>query len=110
MIYNEIGSGGAMSGDFVLPIVLRPVLTKFVPGEALYNVAKARRGVLEKVIVKAVRSVTSKKTLGVNRVLYIDTFNGLWNEYDLVRPDEARALVGTYIQRLCGDSGKLAEC
>jgi hypothetical protein len=110
MTFDEMASGGLLFAGSVLPTVLRPVLTRFVPGEAVYNVAKARRGMLEKVIVKTVRTVTNKRTLGANRVLYIDTLNGFWNEYDLVRPDEAHALVGAYIQRLCGDAGKLAKC
>ena len=110
MTYNEIGSGGTMIGGFVLPTVLHPVLTRFVPGEALYNVAKARRGVLEKVIVKAVRTVTNKRTLGASRVLYIDTFNALWNEYDLVRPDEAHALVAVHWQKLSDQPTNLTGC
>ncbi len=81
---------------------------EFAPGEVLYNAVKARRGILEKVIVKSVRSVANRRTLATSRVLYVDTFNGLWNERDLVTPDEALALVVAHVQRLDDDAEAMA--
>lgn len=110
MTYNETGSGGVITDGLTPPTVLHPVLTMFVPGEAVYSAAKARRGILEKVIIKVVRTVTNKRTKGANRVIYMDTFNGLWNERDLVRPDEAHALISSHFQRVCDDANHLARC
>jgi hypothetical protein len=103
MIYTATSSGGSeVSGDAAVTKT-HPTPTyvgNFVPGDVLYNVAKARKGVLERVVIKSVRAVTNRKTLGVTAVLYEDTFNGLWNEWDLVRREEAIAVILNYQAKL----------
>jgi hypothetical protein len=111
MIYNEVGSGGTMANGFAFQDALNLTRTKFVPGEAVYYVAKARRGILERMIVKNVRTVTNRRTRGGNRVLYVDLYNRLWNERDLVLPEQAQALAAAYVERLLDDANELlAKC
>jgi hypothetical protein len=84
MTYDEVGSGGLEAGGCVITSALHPQITAFGVGDTLYSMTKARRGVLEKVVIKSVRSILNKRTLAVRTTLYVDTLNALWNEWDLV--------------------------
>lgn len=96
MIFHETTSGGATLAGQAAADRLRPVRTTFGVGDTVYVAAKAKRGGLEKVVVKEVRSVISRRTHGSNRVLYRDTLNGLWNEGDLVPYQSALELIADY--------------
>ncbi len=110
MIYDEVGSGGSTAAGCIVVGMLHPSVTTFGIGDTVYNVQKARRGVLEKVMIKSIRAVTSRRTRGVNRVLYVDTFNGLWNERDLVPFGTAMALAEVYYMNLMNAAAQLASC
>jgi hypothetical protein len=110
MLYEEIGQGGIGVRGCALVDALHPSVTKFGIGDIVYNVQKARRGVLEKVVIKSVRSVTSRRTLAVGRRIYTDTFNGLWNEWDLVPFNTAMILIATHDQKVLDDLNALAKC
>lgn len=110
MTYDEVGSGGVEIGGCLTIEILYPRVTALGVGDTLYSIAKARRGKLEKVVIKAVRTVTSRRTYGSNRVIYQDTLNGLWNEYDLVLHEEALALITIYNYARQADLERLASC
>jgi hypothetical protein len=100
VVYAEVGSGGITIRGCAATECLRRVVTQFNEGDVLFNVAKARRGILEKVVIKRVRRVTSSGS-GAQRVaLYEDTLNGLWNEYDLVVYEQAVELIQNYLNAL----------
>lgn len=65
----------------------------FTIGSILYSKPKAMIGVYEKVAVKDVRFPKDF----VN--LYVDTFNALWNEDELVSYQTATNLIAQYIER-----------
>lgn len=112
MIYVETSSGGSRVAGCATVMKTRQIPTyagAFVPGDKPYVAAKARRGVLEKVVIKEVRAVQSRRTLGVNRVLYVDTFNGLWNEYDVVHHEEALSMVEVLTAQLQDDLNALKK-
>ncbi|MCO6459277.1 MAG: hypothetical protein J5I93_28540 [Pirellulaceae bacterium] len=96
MTYNEISSGGIAVGGCVLVEKLYQIVTNFGIGDTLYSSAKARKGKLEKVVIKVVRIVSSRKTFGKHVALYMDTLNGLWNEDELVPYDRAVDLINQY--------------
>ena len=62
-------------------------------GSLLFSKQKARRGIYEKIAVKDVKFPNAY----VN--LYVDTFNGLWTEDELVSYENAVILVEQYIDR-----------
>jgi len=66
---------------------------KYAIGSILFSKRKAINGVYEKIAIKDVRFPNSY----VN--LYVDTFNGLWNENELIPYLTAIELVEIYIDR-----------
>lgn len=66
---------------------------KYREGSILFSKQKAIKGVYEKIAIKKVLFPTQY----VN--LYVDTFNGLWNEDELVSYQTAVSLVQNYIER-----------
>ena len=79
MTYEEMGSGGGEACGCAAVVVFYPRVTAFGIGDTLYNAAKARRGVFEKVVVKSIRTILTRRTLAAGKTLYVDTLNGLWN-------------------------------
>jgi hypothetical protein len=62
-------------------------------GSILFAKHKAIRGVYEKIAIKRIKFPNRY----VN--LYVDTFNGLWNENELIPYESAVVLVDRYIER-----------
>lgn len=107
MEYNELGSGGVGSAGCAVISMYHVYTTLYGIGDVLYNIDKARRGVLEKVVIKQIIRVKPSLTMGQFKVMYKDTLNGLWNEYDLVTPDQAQALALAYYNKLLADLAAL---
>jgi hypothetical protein len=59
-------------------------------GSIVYSCDKAQKGKMEKVVIKSVRVVQNEKTFYKPEILYVDTFNSLWNEYSLCPEEVAR--------------------
>lgn len=100
MTYNEVGSGGAKTGGCVIVLVSHQYVTMFGIGDILYNIHKARKGVLEKVVIKELVPIKQSLTYGQFRVIYKDTLNALWNETDLVDLETAKDLAEEYYEDL----------
>jgi len=62
-------------------------------GSILYSCPNARKGKLESVAIKKILPRSGY-------VLYVDTFNRIWNENDLCEEANARELVITYWETL----------
>jgi hypothetical protein len=107
MIYNEVGFGGVKTSGCAIVFVPHITYTAFGVGDILYNIHKARRGVLEKVVIKQIIPAKTILTNGLFVVLYKDTLNGLWNEYDLVTLADAKLIAETYYQNLLDDLAEL---
>lgn len=97
MQYDEIGDGGAIPKGCAVISYIRFINALFDIGDVLYNVNAARRGRLEKVVIKAKKIANPAKTQGTDVVLYIDTLNGLWNEDDLVSYSDAQLAIANYL-------------
>lgn len=110
MTFNEIGSGGAIISGCSLISFVDILYTTFAQGDVGYNVNKARVGVLEKVVIKKQKAIRNLKTHGKLTVLYIDTFNALWNESDLVSLSNAKTIAVNYLQGLLEDLDKIKNC
>lgn len=85
-------------------------ITAFGVGDILYNVRKARKGVFEKVVIKKPRIIKSMRTSGIQVTLYVDTYNALWNESDLVAYDAALQLATIYYNNLVQEYNSLNSC
>lgn len=108
--YNEIGTGGATISSCAWIKFLDQLHTIWGAGDIVYNVDKAKRGVLEKVVIKKQTITRNIKTHGQYSVLYTDTFNALWNEWDLVTFAEAQLLSVIYLEQLLVELGKIEAC
>jgi hypothetical protein len=75
----------------------RPV--EFSPRDIVFSRDAALRGIYERVAIKWVQAVNNDKTSNIN-VLYVDTFNFMWNEWDLIKRSEADTLVEDYYQNI----------
>jgi len=71
---------------------------KYNVGDILYYLPKAEKGKLEKIVVKKVHVVRFIETYGQPKFLYIDTYNSIYNEYDLVYEGEALLIAKTYYE------------
>ena len=69
---------------------------KWGENSVLYSKQKAKRGMLERAVIKRVNLK--------NRFapIYIDNFNSYWNEDDLIREDEAREIISEYQAKFIG--------
>lgn len=76
---------------------------KYQEGSILYSCAKSRRGILERICIKTVRVVATRKTWGQPVIMYIDTLNTLWNEDELCAEDDAVAAAIDYLENLKND-------
>ena len=108
--FNEIGSGGVLTTGCVLITFLDRLHTTYAQGDIAYNVNKAKVGILERVVIKKQRVIRNVKTQGLFTVLYVDTLNAWWNEFDLVTLSEAQLLATAYLEYLLKELGKIDLC
>ena len=108
--YNELASGGIKLKGCAFEKILESIQTLYGPGDVVYNRLKAERGSLEKVVIKKQRLIKNRNTFNRFVVMYIDTFNGLWNEYDLIKLEEAQILAQDYLMDLLIDLEKINKC
>lgn len=99
-IYDELGIVDFTAGGHASVTYRDNIITLYGPGDVVYNVHKAKLGVIEKIVVKYPKIVKNAKTYGKVVVLYKDTFNALWNESDLIVKAEAVALATAYYEDL----------
>lgn len=70
---------------------------RFNPGDLVYLQYKAIKGILEYVVIKKLKIVDRTiQGYGQCVTLYVDTWNALYNEDDLVTLEEANSLISTY--------------
>jgi hypothetical protein len=67
------------------------IRTEFKEGDIAYESRLARKGKLEKMVIKKINVVNNLSTGGLYSINYQDTLNGIYLEKELV--DEAAALV-----------------
>lgn len=69
------------------------------PGDILFSKQKAMIGQFEKVAIKEVRLIMNASTFGKMIFIYVDTFNSLWNENDLVQEYDALLIAKMYYEK-----------
>jgi hypothetical protein len=88
-IYDEMASGGAVITGCALLKFYDIIVTQYGTGDILYNLKKAKHGTLEKIVIKYPRLANLKKSQNQITIIYVDTFNGLWNENELIPLSQA---------------------
>lgn len=109
MVYNEVASDGVVLCGRAINQVSRVYTTVYGVGDIAYNKNKAVKGILEKIVIKNILPIKFSLNHGQFSVLYKDTLNALWNEYDLVTLDVAKELSIIYYENLLEDLQKLEE-
>ena len=98
--FVESPSGGLISNGTATIVYYKSNFVPFGPGDIVYNIHKAKRGVLEKVVIKRIKVINPKHTFGNFEAMYVDTLNGLWNESDLTSHSKAIEYVVDYCERM----------
>ncbi len=106
--YNETTSGGLKLRGCALVRDSYLEVTAFGPGDIVYNVKKARIGKLEKIVIKQQRIVFSQR--GGSVAMYVDTYNGFWNEEELISYADAIALAIAYQEYLIAQMDAQLTC
>jgi hypothetical protein len=103
-------SGGVEVKSCSLIRYIQQVYTKYFARDILYNIHAARKGKLEKIVLKERLVSNFKRTYGRLNVVYKDTYNGLWNESDLIEYADAYALAQAYFEKMMMEAEKLKDC
>jgi len=72
---------------------------KWSVGDILFSKQKALIGQFEKVAIKEVRLIMNANTFGKMIFIYVDTFNSLWNENDLIQEYDALLIAKMYYEK-----------
>jgi hypothetical protein len=97
------GTGGLIFGGCADIDVFYGYFAKYMVGSVVYDCRQARVGVLDKVAIKKVRIVND-----AGLIMYVDTFNRNWNEYDLCTPSNALAIATAYLEEQVVDAERRA--
>lgn len=108
--YTEDGLGGGKVTGCAVITYIKTYTTLFAAGDIVFNVHKARVGVMEKVVIKKQRVINALKTGGQFKVMYVDTLNALWNEWELVSHAQAIEIAQIYYLNLLDEAEKLSKC
>jgi hypothetical protein len=95
-IYTYTPSGGVIAHCCCVPVTFyKQYILPFAPGDAVFVKEQAQRGILEKVVIK---NYTLKPD--ILSVLYKDTLNRLWFDYELISSADAIALAEAFYDHL----------
>jgi len=109
-VFNETSAGGALTTGCAIITYVDVHQTLFAARDIVFNIDKAKRGILEKVVIKKVRIINGLLTSGQFEVMYVDTYNALWNEWDLVSHATALALATAYYGDVLADLDEIKVC
>ena len=109
-VYDETTTGGGKVVGCAVITYVKVYTTAYATGDILFNAQKARKGVLEKVVIKRQKVIDSRFTGGQFQVMYVDTYNAYWNERDLVSHSDAIELAQAYYENLLIIANSLSRC
>ena len=108
--FNETISGGAAIMGCAVITFFDRLITLFAAGDIVFNIDKARKGVMERIVIKKIKVINASLIGGQTEVMYVDTLNALWNEVDLIDYDDALALATAYYEALLAEAAVLPRC
>ena len=95
---NYTGSGTIVIAGCTIINLYVNLIYRFKVGDVCFLKFKAVKGKLEKIVIKEVRVVSNDYIYGAVRFMYIDTFNAIYGEEDLVTEKEAILLAKQYYE------------
>jgi hypothetical protein len=107
--YNGSASGGVRCGGCPDVSASHIYITTYGEGDIVYNIYKARKGVLEKIVIREILTSKMSLTGGLFQVMYKDTLNALWNEDDLITLEDAQAFAEVYYEDLLRQMAELHQ-
>lgn len=100
---TKCGTGYIFTPEYVRSVV-------FSVGDQAWLAFKAQKGILESIVIKKIRIFpVLYRGLGPSTVIYIDTFNALYNEDDLLSYQDAFTLATNYLNNLILEAER-AKC
>lgn len=104
------GSGTLYVGGCVVLEVIKQYAVEFPVGSKVYRKDKAKKGILEAIVIKKINRVIVHGYFYV--INYVDTFNGVWIEGELVSHEEAKTLAIAYWESVIqqAEADLLAYC
>lgn len=82
---------------------------KYPPRSIVYDLDNAKKGILERVVIKTFQVNVGKFTKGQPVILYTDTLNRLWIEDYLCPESEAVALSIAYYNKILAETEELED-
>ena len=79
--------------------IVHSIPVAYPVGTVAYDRISANRGRMEAIAIKKVMVFHNRKTFGQARLVYKDTLNSLYTDYDLISHDDAKARVIAYLYR-----------
>lgn len=104
-----IGTGGIRAAGCANARRRIKYILKFAEGSTAYLCYKAKKGVLESVVIKRVRLVSNSRTFNKVVPIYTDTLNAIFNEEELCTGDEALAAATLYLAERAAQAKSLFE-
>ena len=91
----------------ILTVNNKNYTVKYAENAFVYIIKEAQKGILRYVVIKKHDLKISAITFDQPIVLYTDTLNGLWNEYELCPQSSALTMATTYFQNLITEINEL---
>lgn len=107
-VYQESFNGGIKVSGCMTFKHEKVYRTLYGPGDVVFNIHKAKKGILEKVVIKEQR--LSSRMSNLFNVVYFDTLNSVWNEWDLITHSTAKQLAEQYLEDLLFELDRLNKC
>jgi hypothetical protein len=96
-IFYYTGSGNLSLNGCSYYYLVKYLQYQWKPGDVLFSLPNAKKGKMEKVVIKLVRVISKRADLyGAYKFLYQDTFNALWSEDELISEADALLEVQDY--------------
>ena len=106
---NYVASGGLSLASCVDVSETKFIIVKFEKGAVVYEARLARKGRLEKLVVKNINIINNKNTFGLYAINYVDTLNAVYIEEELVDHATALALAEAYLEAQQASAVQLAK-
>lgn len=94
-----VASGGLTIGGCSLNNSFITIKAKFKEGDAAYEERLARKGRVEKMIIKKLIVLNNERTGGLYQINYVDTLNAVFIEEELVDHQTAIDLATAYLEQ-----------
>ena len=101
---SHIPTGGIQTSGCAVTVLSQNIASGFVARETAYVKLKAEKGIFEKVTIKKVIVDTQEDS-----IVYVDTFNSVWIEGELVTHSEAISIASTYQTNLAAQIQEYLE-